>query len=114
MTLPEVMLWQGLRRRRGSGLRFRRQHPVGRYILDFYCDALKLAVEVDGWSHNTGDRPERDIARDLWLAERGIRVMRIPADEVIRDATGVVDGIVALAHDSPLRPSGPLPPEGED
>jgi very-short-patch-repair endonuclease len=51
MTLPEVLLWNGLRGGRLEGLRFRRQHPFGPYILDFYCEQAKLAVEVDGMAH---------------------------------------------------------------
>jgi len=51
MTLPEVVLWQHLRGRHFSGPRFRRQHPAGPYVLDFYCPAAKLAVEIDGYVH---------------------------------------------------------------
>lgn len=70
MSLPEVLLWQQLRRRPGE-LRFRRQHPAGPYVLDFYCDAQKLAIEVDGEAHSRGNRPERDSARDGWLDAGG-------------------------------------------
>jgi len=55
MSLPEVLLWQQLRKR-DQGLRFRRQHPAGPYVLDFYCPSIKLAVEVDGEAHARGDR----------------------------------------------------------
>ena len=61
MSLPEVLLWQALRRQQ-TGMRFRRQHPAGPYILDFYCDAAKLCVEVDGESH--AFRMGHDRARD--------------------------------------------------
>ncbi|MGK6355969.1 endonuclease domain-containing protein [Sphingomonas sp. DT-207] len=63
MSLPEVLLWQQLRKRPG-GLRFRRQHPAGAYSLDFFCPRYKLAIEVDGEAHERGDQPERDAARD--------------------------------------------------
>jgi very-short-patch-repair endonuclease len=53
MSLPEIVLWQVLRKRGLSGLRFRRQHPVGPYILDFYCPAARLAIEVEGLAHDT-------------------------------------------------------------
>jgi hypothetical protein len=78
MTLPEVLLWQELRKRPGD-LRFRRQHPAGVYVLDFFCPRHRLAIEVDGEAHNRGDRPERDAVRSAWLAGEGIKVIRIPA-----------------------------------
>ena len=58
MTPPEVALWQALRSRQLNA-RFRRQHPIGPWIVDFYCTERRLALEVDGWSHNVGD-PARD------------------------------------------------------
>ena len=67
MTPPEIALWLALRRD-GAGLRFRRQHPAGQYVLDFYCAPARLAIEVDGEAHARGDRPERDATRDAWLA----------------------------------------------
>src|SRR6266581_7129311 len=75
MTPPEVIVWQGLRGNRLEGLRFRRQHPIGPYILDFFCTKSRLAVEVDGMGHNAPERVEHDERRTAWLAERGIRVL---------------------------------------
>jgi very-short-patch-repair endonuclease len=95
MSLPEVMLWQILRRQPG-GIKFRRQHPIGQYVLDFYVLNLKLAIEVDGASHDMGDRPERDDLRDQWLESRGIRVIRIAAKDVLADPAKAADGIVRL------------------
>ena len=90
MTLPEVLLWKALRGRALDGLHFRRQHPLGPYVLDFYCDAAKLCVEVDGYSHGTGDRPERDERRDAWLEERGVRTLRISASLVLEEVDDAV------------------------
>jgi very-short-patch-repair endonuclease len=73
LSLPEVLLWKALKGRAVDGLHFRKQHPIGPYILDFYCEAAKLAVEVDGASHGAGDRPVRDERRDAWLAGAGDR-----------------------------------------
>ena len=73
MSLPEVLLWQELRKR-PEGLRFRRQHPAGPYVVDFFCPARKLAIEVDGEAHGYGDRPVRDRVRDDWLLGEGIKV----------------------------------------
>ena len=97
MSLPEVLLWRALRNRPG-GLKFRRQHPAGPYVLDFYCDAVKLAVEVDGEAHARGDRPLRDAARDAWLRARKVRVLRVPAGEVLHDVSAVVLYILAIAR----------------
>ncbi|MBM0169159.1 DUF559 domain-containing protein [Altererythrobacter sp. C41] len=93
MSLPEALLWQELRRKAGE-VRFRRQHPVGRYILDFYVASIRLAIEIDGEAHDMGDRPDQDIARDKWLRVQGIEVMRIPASDVLRDANEIADSIV--------------------
>ncbi len=94
MTLPEVLLWKQLRNQ-PMGVKFRRQHPVGRYVLDFYCPSAKLGFEVDGMSHDMGDRSEQDIARDDWLLTQGISVIRIPASEVLKSAETVAASIVA-------------------
>src|SRR4051795_6949535 len=85
LTLPEVVLWQALRGGGVGGLRFRRQHPVGPYVLDFYCPALRLAVEVDGAAHDIPDQAGRDLRRDAWLAEQGIRVRRFLAADVLSE-----------------------------
>ncbi|HEX7877449.1 MAG TPA: endonuclease domain-containing protein [Sphingobium sp.] len=111
MTLPEVLLWQELRKRPG-GLRFRRQHPAGAYVLDFFCPGVKLAVEVDGEIHGRGDQPERDAARDAWLADQGVRVMRVPAVDVLHDVEAVVRHIIVGYPSTAF--GGPPPLIGED
>jgi very-short-patch-repair endonuclease len=83
MTLPEVLLWDCLRAGRLEGFRFRRQHPVGPYILDIYCASARLAVEVDGFQHDQPAQIAYDRRRDGYLGERGIRVMRIAATDVL-------------------------------
>lgn len=85
-------------RRKELGLRFRRQHPIGPYVLDFYCDAARLAVEVDGAAHAVADNPARDLRRDAWLAAQGIRTLRIPAAEVRDNLDGVLRMIRAEAE----------------
>jgi very-short-patch-repair endonuclease len=92
MTPPELRLWNVLRTGPG-GFKYRRQHPVGRYVLDFYCHEARLAVEVDGLSHEFGDRPARDAARDGWLERQGIGVLRISAEAVRTQLDSVVDVI---------------------
>lgn len=98
MTLPEVLLWQLLRRQSG-GVRFRRQYPIGPYVLDFYVPAAKMAIEVDGMSHDLGNRPERDAARGDWLASQRITTLRIAAAEVLADPVAVADAILRAARD---------------
>jgi very-short-patch-repair endonuclease len=118
MSLPEVILWQTVRGKRLDGWLFRRQHPIGPYVLVFYCDSIGLAVEVDGDIHGFGDRPERDRRRDAWLAARGIETLRIPARDVLDNMDGVYRLISSRARAratsvTPLRGATP-PPEGEE
>jgi very-short-patch-repair endonuclease len=94
MTPPEIKLWQALRYRQTGGWRFRRQHPLGPWIVDFYCLEQKLAVEVDGWSHNMGELG-RDERRDADLARRGVWVIRFAAADVMENVDGVVETIIA-------------------
>jgi very-short-patch-repair endonuclease len=89
MSFPEVLLWQQLRKE-PDGAQFRRQHPAGPYVLDFFCATANLAIEIDGESHTCGDRPARDLARDKWLNGQGVRVLRIPAVEVLKNLDGVL------------------------
>jgi very-short-patch-repair endonuclease len=98
LTPPEARLWVALKGRALADLRFRRQHPIGPYVLDFFCAGARLAVEVDGESHGFGNRSERDERRDAWLAERGVRTLRIPAIEVRDNLDGVVTMIVAASQ----------------
>ncbi len=79
LTRPEKTLW-ALLRRNERGWHFRRQHPVGPYVLDFYCAAMKLAVEVDGPVHE--EQAERDEHRTAWLGKEGITVIRFSVEEV--------------------------------
>lgn len=93
MSRPEIKLWLCLRRSQLDGLKFRRQHPVGPWILDFYCDEAKLAVEVDGQGHESDARHGMDQRRTDWLADKGIRVVRVTAQLVLGDMEAVLDTI---------------------
>ena len=109
LSLPEKMLWI---RFREAAVRIRRQHPIGPYVLDFYCPAAKLAIEVDGASHDFGDRPQRDDIRSEWLKRHDIELLRIPAKQVLADPDGVAEAVLKLCAE-PLHhsaePSGPPP-----
>ena len=88
----------------------RRQHPIGDYVLDFHFPAAQLAIEVDGEVHSRGDRPERDARRDAWVAENGIRTLRIPAIDVLREFDAVTRLILAECGASPLHHPADGPP----
>jgi very-short-patch-repair endonuclease len=114
-NLPEVLLWRALRTRPG-GHRFRRQHPIGPYSLDFACLAARLAIEIDGEAHARGDRPERDERHDAALTSFGFHTIRIAARDVLRDIDSVVAAILtACSAGSPLHQpaAGPPPRSGE-
>jgi very-short-patch-repair endonuclease len=81
-TRVEHRVWTWLRGRRFLGMKFRRQVPMGVYVIDFYCQTLKLAIELDGWSHRPRTIRLRDIARSRWLARAGITVVRLQNDFV--------------------------------
>jgi len=127
MSLPEVLLWDQLRKRQLAGARFRRQHPVGPYVLDFYCPTIRMAVEVDGAHHYLPEGIARDRSRDAWLAEFGVSVLRIPASDIL--ARHAFEGVLRTIEEAasarlavirtrkseskkrtPLRPFGPPPP----
>ncbi|HVI99696.1 MAG TPA: endonuclease domain-containing protein [Sphingomonas sp.] len=118
MSLPEVLLWQQLRKRPG-GFKFRRQTPQAGYKLDFTCLEARLAIEVDGEAHNRGDRPQRDAARDRRLSRCGFVTLRIPASAILDDLDSVLTAVVhACRERGPLhhRPAagGPPPRSGEE
>ncbi|MDO9224282.1 MAG: endonuclease domain-containing protein [Caulobacter sp.] len=85
MTRSEVALWNALRGKKLGGLRFRRQHPLGPYVLDFYCAQHRLAVEVDGAVHAAAKSLERDAERDQWIERCGVHIVRIPGSVVLSD-----------------------------
>lgn len=90
MTLPERKLWRFLRRNRMQ-VTFRRQHPIGRYIADFYSRSARLVVEVDGAAAHDGEEAEaHDAARDAYLESLGLRVVHVPAKEVLYNIEGVL------------------------
>ena len=92
LSLPEVLLWNELRQQ--TNVKFRRQHSIEPYYLDFYCAKAKVCVEVDGIAHDMGDRPARDTARHEVIAAEGIEVVRVPAREVLDDPASVAEALV--------------------
>ena len=90
---PEQLLWQLLRDRRLTGYKFRRQHPIKPYILDFYCHEVRLAIELDGGQHNAPEERARDERRTLFLNTQGIRVLRFWNHEVINNTEDVLQAV---------------------
>ena len=90
MTLAERVLWRALRRNAVDGFHFRRQQVIGGFIVDFYCDAAKLAIELDGSVHE--EQGEYDESRDEAIARYGVRVLRI-SNEAMRDSEAVIEHI---------------------
>jgi very-short-patch-repair endonuclease len=84
MSLPEGLLWRELRKR-PEGVKFRRQHPAGVYILDFYCASAKLAIEVDGFAHDSIRAAKSDTARSHFLWSQAVATLRVPAKVVLED-----------------------------
>ena len=99
MTEPEIMLWSRLKTRGTDKPIFRRQYVYESMVFDFYCPAARLAVEIDGSSHWAEEKRAKDEARDRWLAERGIEVMRVEAGWVYRDLSGVADAVILRAQE---------------
>jgi very-short-patch-repair endonuclease len=91
LTPAESKLWEALRHRQLAGLKFRCQHPVGQFILDFYCPTQKLVVEVDGIIHE--QQKEYDLARTAQLNEFGYQVLRFTNAEVMNNLPDVLDRI---------------------
>ncbi len=96
-TPAEEILWEELRSRKLNGLKFRRQHTVNAYILDFWCPVCKLAIELDGCVHDTPEAQEYDAIRQQHLESFGYTVLRFRNEQVLQDTAGVLQQILATA-----------------
>jgi very-short-patch-repair endonuclease len=105
MTPAERVLWLALRGGKLRGLRWRAQHPVGQFVLDFYCPACRLAVELDGAHHNA--QQEQDAARTTFLQAYGCRVLRFPNAQVLANLDSVLQAIAEAVEFPPPRLGGP-------
>ena len=94
-TIPERILWGLLRGGRLAGLKFRRQHPIGPFVVDFHCHQSRLVVELDGMSHDS--RADEDRKRTEYLERLGLRVFRVTNDELLDDSEAVARGIAREA-----------------
>lgn len=98
LTEAEKLLWAALRNRKLNGLKFRRQHPLDKFIVDFYCNEKKLAVELDGSVHDEKINKEYDEARTAMLAGLNVFVLRFKNEEVINNMQNVLERIRTIAE----------------
>ena len=109
-TRTESLLWEALRDRRLGGLKFRRQHAVRRFVVDFYCHELRLALEVDGGVHESPEQQEADGVRQAELEEGGLRFLRVSAHDVESALAVVLERLeVEIAVLSGPHPAAPSP-----
>ena len=106
-TKAERKLWYVLQRAQLEGLSFRRQHPIGKFIADFYCAPLTLAIEIDGGHHNFAPHQENDEQRSKRLQGKGVTVLRFWNNEVLENIEGVWDEISRVSTKLSLRPATP-------
>jgi very-short-patch-repair endonuclease len=109
MTDSENKLWRNLRAHRLNGEKFRRQQPIGPYVVDFVHFGARLIVEADGGQHNGEPRDEK---RDAWLRAQGFKVMRFWNNEIMSNPDGVLARVLAAVNELPLSPD-PSPARGE-
>ena len=113
MTQAEAMLWRSLRGGGLDGLKFRRQVPIGRYVVDFLCIRHRLAVELDGAPHDRDEQKARDASRDAWLREHGYRLLRLRNELVIGGGNIPLDMIrAAIAEGAGITTHFPSPTGG--
>ena len=107
LTDAEKLLWRHLRDRQLDGCKFRRQHPIGKFIVDFVCVEKKLVIEVDGGQHAT--KVEADLQRSEHLRKKGYRTLRFWNNEVLQKTESVLEAVLlSLSEDAPSpRPSPP-------
>ena len=106
-TDTERLLWKYLRASQFEGLKFRRQQPIGKYIVDFVCFEKKIIVELDGGQHSHPSTRQKDNARNKWFEADGYKVLRFWDNEVLKDTKGVLEEIRKYCSNHP--PLNPLP-----
>lgn len=111
MTGPERLLWWKLRARQFLGLKFRRQHGIGPYIVDFYCAERSLVIEIDGDTHAEPNQIQKDVLRDRYLQSLGLHVVRYRNDDILKNLDGVLYDLEKRVSEKKRPPLAP-PYEG--
>ena len=114
MTGPEAQLWSRLRARQLQGLKFRRQHGIGPYIVDFYCPEQSLVIEVDGDSHADTDQVVKDRQREQYLQSLGLRVIRYINDDILKNLDGVMEDLAERLSSRSTSPHPSLRRRGKE
>jgi very-short-patch-repair endonuclease len=104
MTETEIFLWNRIRRKQLNGYQFYRQRNIGNYIVDFYCPAAKLIIELDGGQHYSEDGIKEDKLRDDFLSSLGLRILRFSDREVFKNIEGILEKICQCLIKSPPTP----------
>jgi adenine-specific DNA-methyltransferase len=110
MTDAERTLWRHLRLRQFAGYKFRRQQPIGKYIVDFVCFERKLVVELDGSQHS--EELVYDLERSAWLEKQGFRILRFWDNQVFNETDGVKEAIIGALNNPSYTPHLNPPPQG--
>ena len=97
-TETEQLLWARISKKQLDGLHFRRQHPIGKFIVDFYCHEKLLVIELDGGVHNKAEIAERDEGREIELSKKGLKIIRFTNEEVLSNVDFIVSKIKEIAQ----------------
>ncbi|MCP5463412.1 MAG: DUF559 domain-containing protein [Deltaproteobacteria bacterium] len=114
ITNAEKKLWVHLRGKRLNGLKFRRQHPIEPYIVDFFCHSANLVIELDGDSHDGDKAAQYDSDRQSFLEDQGLRVLRFRNKDVYDDVEQVLEEIAGQAFKPSLSAKADISPKGRD
>jgi very-short-patch-repair endonuclease len=113
MTDAERLLWSHLRGKQLLGVQFYRQKPIGHFIVDFYAPAAKLVIEVDGSQHSEPEHGQLDMARDQYLAQEGLMIMRFDNMQVLKETEAVLEEVFVAMQRALANAPGPLLQRGE-
>ena len=114
MTGPEARLWSKLRARQFQGLKFRRQHGIGPYIVDFYCPEQSLVIEIDGDSYADADQILKDQLRDKYFRSLGLHVIRYCNDDIVKNLDGALEDLAGKISSGSTSPAPSLRRRGEE
>ena len=114
MTGPEKRLWSRLRGRQLKGIKFRRQHGIGPYIVDFYCPEQSIVIELDGDSHADAEQIQKDQRRDRYLRSIGLKVVRYGNDDILKNLEGVLEDLQTRVSSESTSPSPSLSRRGKE